>query len=78
MPHIAVDVNNMRVTTVNLTPMRVVGVSVHGAIDRALKAAVNAMGGNYEEGGCGHVNWLIGTPGAGVDTRRATRDCDQR
>jgi hypothetical protein len=62
MPHIAVDVNDMRITTINLTPMRVVDVSVHGALDRALKAAVDAMGGNYDEGGCGHLTWLMAHP----------------
>jgi len=62
MPHIVVDVNNVRITTINLAPMRVMDVSVHGALDRALKAAVDAMGGNYDEGGCGHLNWLMEYP----------------
>jgi hypothetical protein len=44
MPHFAVDVNNVRVTTINLASMRVMDVSVHGALDRALKAAADAMG----------------------------------
>jgi hypothetical protein len=59
MPHIAVDVNNVCITTINLTPMRVVDVSMHGALDRALKAAVDAMGGSYEKGSCGHLTWLM-------------------
>ena len=62
MPHIVVDVNNVRITTINLAPMRVMDVSVHGALDRALKAAVDAMGGNYDEGGYGHLNWLMEYP----------------
>ena len=62
MPHIVVDVNNVRITTINLAPMPVMDVSVHGALDRALKAAVDAMGGNYDEGGCGHLNWLMEYP----------------
>lgn len=44
MPHIAVDVNNVRITTINLASTRLMNVSVHGALDRALKAAVDAMG----------------------------------
>ena len=62
MPHFAVDVNNVRVTTINLASMRVMDVSVHGALDRALKAAADAMGGNYDEGGCGHLTWLMEHP----------------
>jgi hypothetical protein len=62
MPHIAVDVNNVRVTTINLASMRVIDVSVHGALDRALKAAADAMGGNYDEDGCGHLTWLMEHP----------------
>jgi len=62
MPHIAVDINNVRITTINLAAMRVMDVSVHGALDRALKAAVDAMGGNYDEGGCGHLTWLMEHP----------------
>ena len=62
MPHFAVDVNNVRITTINLAAMRVMDVSVHGALDRALKAAVDAMGGSYEEGGCGHLTWVMEHP----------------
>ena len=62
MPHIAVDVNNVRITTINLASTRLMNVSVHGALDRALKAAVDAMGGSYEEGICGHLTWLIDHP----------------
>jgi len=62
MPLIAVDVNNVHITTINLTSMRVMDVSVHGALDRALKAAVDAMGGSYEEGSCGHLTWLMDHP----------------
>ena len=62
MPHIVVDVNNVRITTINLAPMRVMDVSVHGALDRALKAVADAMGGNYDENGCGHLTWLMEHP----------------
>ena len=62
MPHIAVDVNNVRITTINLASTRLMNVSVHGALDRALKAAVDAMGGNYDEGSCGHLTWLMDHP----------------
>ncbi|MEF9928013.1 MAG: hypothetical protein RR775_13480 [Massilia sp.] len=62
MPHIAVDVNNVRITTINLASTRLMNVSVHGALDRTLKAAVDAMGGNYDEGSCGHLTWLIDHP----------------
>lgn len=62
MPHIAVDVNNVRITTINLASTRLMNVSVHGALDRALKAAVGAMGGSYEEGSSGHLTWLVDHP----------------
>ena len=62
MPHIAVDVNNVRITTINLASTRLMNVSVHGALDRTLKAAVDAMGGNYDEGSCGHLTWLMDHP----------------
>jgi len=62
MPHIAVNVNNVRIATINLASMRVMDVSVHGALDRASKAVVDAMGGNYDEGGCGHLTWLMDHP----------------
>ncbi|MBD8627274.1 hypothetical protein IFT64_10030 [Oxalobacteraceae sp. CFBP 8753] len=62
MPHIAVDVNNVRITTINLASTRLMNVSVHGALDRTLKAAVDAMGGNYDEGTCGHLTWLMDHP----------------
>jgi hypothetical protein len=62
MPHIAVNVNNVRIATINLASTRLMNVSVHGALDRPLKAAVDAMGGNYDEGGCGHLTWLMEHP----------------
>ena len=62
MPHIAVDVNNIRITTIDLTSMRVINASVRGALDLPLKAAVDAMGGNYDEGSCGHLTWLMDHP----------------
>jgi len=62
MPHIAVNVNNVRIATINLASTRLMNVSVHGALDRALKAAVDAMGGSYEEGSCGHLTWLMDHP----------------
>lgn len=62
MPHIAVDVNNVRITTINLASTRLMNVSVHGALDRALKAAVDAMGGSYVEGSSGHLSWLVDHP----------------
>jgi len=62
MPHIAVDVNNIRITTIDLTSMRVIDASVRGALDLPLKAAVDAMGSNDDEDGCGHLTWLIDHP----------------
>lgn len=62
MPHVAVDVNNIRITTIDLTSMRVIDASVRGALDLPLKAAVDAMGGNYDEGSCGHLTWLMDHP----------------
>lgn len=62
MPHIAVDVNNIRITTINLTSMRVIDASVRGALDLPLKAAVDAMGSNDDEDGCDHLTWLMDHP----------------
>lgn len=62
MPHIAIDVNNVRITTINLPSMGIMNVSAHGALDRALAAAVDAMGGNDAEDGCGHLTWLMEYP----------------
>lgn len=33
-------------------------MSVHGALDQNPKASLHAMGGNYSEGGCGHLIWV--------------------
>ena len=62
MPHIAIDINNVRITTTNLASMRLMNVSVRGALDQDMKAAVDAMGGSDEEGSCGHLTWLMDHP----------------
>lgn len=62
MPHIAIDFNNVRITTTNLASMRLMNVSVRGALDQDMKAAVDAMGGSDEEGSCGHLTWLMEHP----------------
>ena len=58
MPGISIEVNGIRFATINLTGLQVVDVSVHGALDREEKATLGARGGNYAEGGCGHLIWI--------------------
>lgn len=58
MSCISIEVNGRGIATINLAGMDVVDVSVHGALDREQKAMLSAMGGNYSEGGCGHLIWI--------------------
>jgi hypothetical protein len=50
--------NGRGIATISLASMEVVDVSVHGALDREQKAMLSAMGGNYAEGGGGHLIWI--------------------
>ena len=61
MPSLSIDLDGNRVSTIDLTPMEVVDVSVHGSLDQDPKAVLDAMGGNYTEGGCGHLIWITET-----------------
>lgn len=58
MSSISIEINGRGIATISLAGMDVVDVSVHGALDREQKAVLNAMGGNYAEGGCGHLIWI--------------------
>ncbi len=58
MATLSVDVNGVRVATIGLTGVHVVDISVHGALDRASKAALSAMGGSYGEDGRGFLIWI--------------------
>lgn len=58
MASITIEVNGRDIATISLAEMEVVDVSVHGALDREQKAMLSAMGGNYSEGGCGHLIWI--------------------
>lgn len=58
MSCISIEVNGRGIATVKLAGMDLVDVSVHGALDREQKAILSAMGGNYSEGGCGHLIWI--------------------
>jgi hypothetical protein len=58
MPGIGIELNGSHLMTIDLAGMEVVGVSVHGALDQAPKAVLDADGGNYSEGGCGHLIWV--------------------
>jgi hypothetical protein len=58
MPGISIELNGVRVATINLAGMDVIDVSVNGALDQSPKAMLEAMGGNYGEGGCGHLIWI--------------------
>jgi hypothetical protein len=55
---ISIEVNGRCIATIDLAGMDVVNVSVHGALDREQKAILSATGGNYAEGGCGHLIWI--------------------
>jgi hypothetical protein len=58
MSCISIEVNGVGIATISLAGLDVVDVSVHGALDREPKATLHAMGGNYAEGGCGHLIWV--------------------
>jgi len=58
MPGITIDVNGTRIATIDLTGIQVMDVSVDGALDTDPKADLTASGGNYEDGGCGHLIWI--------------------
>ena len=58
MSSISIEVDGIGIATIGLAGMDVVDVSVHGSLDREQKATLSAMGGNYSEGGCGHLIWI--------------------
>lgn len=60
MPNFTVDINSARIATIGLAGLNVVDVRVHGALDRAPRAELDAMGGGYGEGGRGYLLWVAG------------------
>ena len=62
MACIAIELDGAHIATIDLTGLDIVDVFVHGALDREMKAALTAMGGNYRDGGCGHLLWLDERP----------------
>ena len=58
MAGIAVELDGIHLTTINLAELEVIDVSVHGALDQDPKAILSASGGNYSNGGCGHLIWI--------------------
>jgi hypothetical protein len=58
MPSLAIDVNGTRIATIGLAGMQLVNVHVHGGLDGEQKAVLDAHGGNYAAGGCGHFIWV--------------------
>lgn len=58
MPGIVIELNGSHFITIDLAGMDVVDVSVHGALDQVSKAVLDAHGGNYSDGGCGHLIWV--------------------
>jgi hypothetical protein len=58
MPGIAIELNGSHFITIDLAGMNVVDVSVYGALDQAPKAVLDACGGNYSDGGGGHLIWV--------------------
>lgn len=78
MSCISIEVNGRGIATISLAGMDVVDVSVHGALDREQKAILSAMGGNYSEGGCGHLIWIAerGLLPGDVLSVRLSEGCD--
>ncbi len=77
MPGITIELNGTHVATIDLAGMAVVDVSVHGALDQDPKASLGAMGGNYTEGGCGHLIWVADqslSPGETLSVK-LTQEC---
>lgn len=62
MTTLSIDVNDTRIATISLAGLQVVDVSVRGALDCTSKATLSAMGGNYREGGSGHLIWIDAHP----------------
>ncbi len=58
MPGIAIELNGSHLITIDLAGMDAVDVSVHGALDQTPKAVLGVHGGNYSDGGCGHLIWV--------------------
>lgn len=58
MPSISIELDGVRIATIGLAGLQVVDVSVHGALDRDPKAALNAAGGDYADGGRGYLVWV--------------------
>ena len=77
MPCLSIQLDGAQVTTIDLDEMHVVDVSVRGSLDQVPRATLGAMGGNYGEGGSGHVIWvsdLSVQPGQSVSVE-FTEDC---
>lgn len=74
----AIAVNGTGIATIRLAGLDLVDVSVHGALDREQKAALHAIGGNYAEGGCGHLIWIAehGLLPGDVVSVRLRDECD--
>lgn len=58
MPCLSIQLDGAQVATIHLDEMHVVDVSVHGSLDQVPRATLGAMGGNYGEGGSGHLIWV--------------------
>lgn len=58
MASITIDVGGIRAATMDLAGLQVAHVSIHGALDRDPKAVLDAMGGDYADGGCGCLIWV--------------------
>jgi hypothetical protein len=59
MPGMTIEVNGIRIATIDLTGMEVLDVSVYGALDSDPKAALTAMGSNGDHDGRGNPVWLF-------------------
>jgi hypothetical protein len=58
MPGLSVQVNGERMVTIDLSGLNLVNVFVHGALDREQHAKLDAQGGQYGDGGSGHLIWI--------------------
>lgn len=62
MPSVLIEVDGNLIANVDLSGMQVVDVAVHGGLNGEEKATLSAMGGNYEDGGCGQLIWINERP----------------
>ncbi len=58
MPGIIVEINDTRIATIDLAPLEVMDVSIHGALDLDPKARVHSGSTHCVEGGYSSLIWI--------------------